>query len=63
MMACRLQERAFGGLDRDSLKFLERLARHDRPAHRHLKPGTVLVREYQGRRSGSDAPVLPEAIR
>ena len=50
MIAARLQERAFGGLDRDSLRFLESLARHDRPSPRQLKPGTVLVREYQGQR-------------
>ena len=51
MIAARLQERAFGGLDRDSLRFLESLARHDRPPPiRQFKPGTVLVREYQGRR-------------
>jgi hypothetical protein len=47
MIAARLQERAFGGLDRDSLRFL---ARHERPPRRQLKPGTVLVREYQGQR-------------
>jgi Protein of unknown function (DUF2924) len=50
MIAARLQERAFGGLDRDSLRFLESLARHERPPRRQLKPGTVLVREYRGRR-------------
>jgi len=50
MITARLQERAFGGLDRDSLRFLQRLARHERPPRRQLKPGTVLVREYQGRR-------------
>ena len=50
MIAARLQERAFGGLDRDSLSFLKNLARHERPLRRQLKPGTVLVREYQGRR-------------
>ena len=50
MIAARLQERAFGGLDRDSLRFLRSLARHQRPPRRQLKPGTVLVREYQGRR-------------
>jgi hypothetical protein len=50
MIAWRLQERAFGGLDRESLTFLDSLARHDRPEHRHLKPGTVLVRDYQGLR-------------
>ena len=50
MIAAHLQERAFGGLDRDSLKFLKSLARHQHPPRRQLKPGTVLVREYQGRR-------------
>jgi hypothetical protein len=50
MIAARLQERAFGGLDRDSLRFLESLARHEIPPRRQFKPGTVLVREYQGRR-------------
>jgi hypothetical protein len=50
MIAARLQERAFGGLDRDSLRFLRSLAQHQRPSRRQLKPGTVLVREYQGRR-------------
>ena len=48
MIAARLQERAFGNLDRHSLRFLERLARHEHPPRRQLKPGTVLVREYQG---------------
>ena len=43
MIAARLQERAFGGLDRDSL-------RHQRPPRRQLKSGTVLVREYHGQR-------------
>jgi hypothetical protein len=50
MIAVHLQERAFGGLDRDSLRFLQGLARHERPSRRQLKPGTVLVREYQGQR-------------
>jgi hypothetical protein len=50
MIAARLQERAFGGLDRDSLRFLESLARYKRLPRRQFKPGTVLVREYQGRR-------------
>jgi Protein of unknown function (DUF2924) len=50
MIAWRLQERAFGSLDRDSLTFLDGLARPDRPARRQLKPGTVLVRDYQGER-------------
>jgi hypothetical protein len=50
MIAARFQERAFGGLDRDSLRFLQCLARHERPPPRQLKPGTVLIREYRGQR-------------
>jgi len=50
MIAYRLQERAFGGLDRESLRFLHALARHDGSPRRRLKPGTVLVRDYQGQR-------------
>jgi hypothetical protein len=45
MMAARLQERAFGGLDRDSVRFLESLARHGRPPRRQLKPGRLRVPE------------------
>src|SRR6516162_416499 len=48
MIAWHLQERAFGGLDRESLRFLDGLARHGSPPRRRLKPGTVLVRDYQG---------------
>jgi Protein of unknown function (DUF2924) len=50
MIAWRLQEQAFGGLDRESLRFLESLARHGGSPRRQLKPGTVLVRDYQGQR-------------
>jgi Protein of unknown function (DUF2924) len=50
MIAARLQERAFGSLDRDSLRFLQSLARQERLPRRQLKTGTVLVREYHGRR-------------
>jgi hypothetical protein len=50
MIAGRMQERAFGGLDHASVTLLDSLARHDRPARRHLKAGTVLVRDYQGQR-------------
>jgi hypothetical protein len=50
MIAGRLQEQAFGGLDRESLKFLDGLARHGGSPRRRLKPGTVLVREYEGQR-------------
>ena len=52
MIADRLQEEAFGTLDRDTLKVLDGLARRDgsRSAERNLKIGTVLIRDYQGRR-------------
>jgi hypothetical protein len=50
MLASRLQERAFGGLDRQSLRLLDGFARHTGLPRRHLKPGTVLVRDYQGER-------------
>jgi Protein of unknown function (DUF2924) len=50
MIAWRLQERAFGGLDRESLRFLDGLARHGGSPRRRLKPGTVLVRDYDGQR-------------
>src|SRR5213075_3243735 len=50
MIACRLQEQTFGGLDRESLSFLDGLARHGGSPRRRLKPGTVLVRDYQGQR-------------
>jgi hypothetical protein len=50
MIAWRLQERAFGGLDRESLRFLDRFARQGSPPRRQFKPGTVLVRDYQGQR-------------
>jgi Protein of unknown function (DUF2924) len=46
----RLQEQAFGGLDRKSLTFLDALSRRSGPSRRQLKPGTVLVREYQSQR-------------
>lgn len=48
-----IQEQALGGLDRDNEKLLDSLARGDKPGAdgpRRLKPGTVLVREYQGER-------------
>jgi hypothetical protein len=50
MIAWRLQERAFGGLDRESLRFLDRFARQGSSPRRQFKPGTVLVRDYQGQR-------------
>jgi hypothetical protein len=53
MIAYRIQEEAFGGLDRETIKLLGRLARSNAPGkelNRRLKPGTVLVREYKGAR-------------
>ena len=52
MIVNRIQEEAFGTLDRATLKLLDGLARRDgsRVAERNLKIGTVLVRDYQGRR-------------
>src|SRR4051812_20857961 len=50
MIAFRIQEEAFGGLDNEALKVLKLCARGDKPGEltRRLKPGTVLVREYRG---------------
>jgi hypothetical protein len=52
MIANRIQKEAFGTLDRATLKLLDGLARRDgaRGRERNLKIGTVLVRDYQGRR-------------
>jgi Protein of unknown function (DUF2924) len=52
MIANRIQEEAFGTLDRATLKLLDGLARRDgsRKAEHNLKIGTVLVRDYQGQR-------------
>src|SRR5271169_2016670 len=52
MIAYRIQEEAFGGLDKETVKPLDRLARGEKPneLNRRLKAGTVLVREYQGER-------------
>src|SRR5215216_2625933 len=52
MIAWRMQEKAFGGHDPESLKLLARLARGERAGEprRNLKSGTVLVREYRGER-------------
>ena len=50
MIAWHIQERAFGGLDRDSRRFLDSLARRGGSPRRQLKPGTVLVRDYHGQR-------------
>ena len=48
-----IQEQALGGLDQNTTKLLGGLVRGDRPRvhrSRRLRPGTVLVREYQGER-------------
>jgi hypothetical protein len=52
MITYRIQEEEFGGLDRETVKLLDRLARGERPneLNRRLKTGTVLVREYNGER-------------
>jgi hypothetical protein len=53
MIAYRIQEEAFGGLDRATIKRLDGLARGEKAGtevNRRLKAGTVLVREYQGER-------------
>ena len=52
-MCWHIQEQALGGLDRDTGRLLDGLARGSKPTadrSRRLKPGTVLVREYQGER-------------
>jgi hypothetical protein len=51
MVAYRIQERSFGGLDRQCRKLLDQVARGEKAElslNRRLKPGAVLVREYQG---------------
>src|SRR4051794_2915314 len=53
MIAHRLQEAAFGTLDRATLSLLDALARRERSRsgqRRNLKPGTVLVREHASER-------------
>jgi hypothetical protein len=52
MIAYRIQCEAYGGLDRETVKLLDRLACGGKPndLNRRLKPGNVLVREYQGER-------------
>ena len=52
LIAYRVEEEAFGGLDRETIKLLDRLARGEQPGelNRRLKVGTVLIREYEGKR-------------
>jgi hypothetical protein len=52
-LAYQVQEKAFGGLDRKTKNFLDALARGreaDAPRPRRLKTGTLIIREYQGKR-------------
>lgn len=62
MIAYRIQEEAFGGLDRDTVKLLDRLAHGEKTSelNRRLKPGTVLIREYDGKRH--TVTVVPEGF-
>ena len=62
LIANRIQEEAFGTLDRATLKLLDGLARRDgaRRGARNLKIGTVLVRDYHGRRH--TVTVAPEGF-
>ena len=52
IIAYRIQEQAFGGLEPELAKMLQRLAEGKKPDElkRRLKSGTVLVREYAGKR-------------
>lgn len=51
VIAWNIQEQALGGLDAATEKLLDGFARGEKlEGRRRLKPGTVLVREYQGER-------------
>ena len=52
MLVWQIQELEFGGHSREVLKLFGQLARNINagPERRHLKPGTVLVREYRNKR-------------
>jgi hypothetical protein len=53
MISYHIQEKALGGLSRASLRLLDDIERGKpavETARRRLKPGTVLVREYNGER-------------
>src|SRR5690242_15188252 len=52
-LAYHVQEKAFGGLDRKTERFLNALARShkaDIPRPRRFKAGTLIIREYGGER-------------
>jgi hypothetical protein len=48
MLAYRIQEQTLGKLSRELRKLLDRLAKGGGEPLRHLKVGTVMVREHQG---------------
>ena len=48
MIAYRVQEQRLGKLGRETRKLLDRLAKGGAEPVRHLKVGTVMVREHQG---------------
>ena len=48
MIAYRVQEQRLGKLGRETRKLLDRLARGGAGPVRHLKVGTVILREHQG---------------
>src|SRR5260370_22390975 len=48
MIACRLQEQAFGGLGPESLRVLDRLAPHRRSPPPRPKTGTAPLRDFHG---------------
>jgi hypothetical protein len=50
MIAYRIQEEAFGGIDPKTARLLDRMARGESELPRRLKAGTVLIREYNGER-------------
>src|SRR5713101_4935444 len=64
MIAWRIQEQAFGGIDRQTLKLLHDLARGKNSGLegrlRRLQAGTVLVREY--RRERHTVTVVPDGF-
>jgi Protein of unknown function (DUF2924) len=56
MIAYRLQAEHLGDLDRDTQRFLDRVAdgtrkgdEHPAPRHHGLQPGAILVREWNGK--------------
>jgi hypothetical protein len=63
MITNRIQEDAIGGLDRETTKLLDRLARGEKTGaelNRRVKAGTVLIREYRGKQH--TVTVVPEGF-